>query len=82
MLNLLCKVGFHYGTWVYDSDAGQSAKCDQTRICRCGVQNFRVEHTVSHWESDGFFSDTKSGVCIRCKQLQNREREPTFSFRI
>jgi len=71
MLNLLCKVGRHHGTWVYDSK--QREKCTQTRIClRCGDQGDGVRHDVRHWRSNGLFEGTESGVCIRCRQSITR----------
>ena len=74
MLKLLCLVGWHNGPWVeYAPDAGRSVTCRESRIClRCGVRDYRILHDVQHWKSDGFFSLTVSGVCIRCKQSQSR----------
>ena len=52
---LLCKVGWHQGTWVYDSGP---VECAQTSICqRCDHQGYRIRHDVQHWESDGSRTD-------------------------
>ena len=32
----------------------------------------RDVHSVKDWESDGFFSGTESGVCIRCDHVESR----------
>jgi len=70
VLNLLCKVGWHYGTWGYDSGPEGTVKCGQTRICRgCLEPGFRVRHDM-HWRSDGWFKSTESGVCMRCEQSE------------
>ena len=71
MLNLLCKVGWHHGTWAFDSGP---VNCSQTRICRrCGVQSSKDFHNVEHWESIGSF--TECGSCERCGIIVTR----TFS---
>lgn len=67
---IACTFSFHHGLWEYDSHG----QCSQTRICiGCGEQNFRIEHDVKDWESDGFFSSQETGVCERCKQSQTRK---------
>ena len=72
MLGLLCEVGWHHRTWVYNS---RTQKCAQTRICRrCGDQGYRVRHEVDHWESDVEVKYVEIGVCIRCEQWQYRNK--------
>ena len=75
LMNLLCKVGFHRGSWVYDSGTGQ---CAQTRICpQCDERSYRVRHDVLYWQSGGSFSRMESGVCINCQGSQTRiKRSP------
>jgi len=82
-MNVLCKVGWHRGTWVYDADRRQfdprynefrmMVICSQTRTCeRCDAESFRVRHDVRDWESVS--SDTESGRCARCQQRVPRQR--------
>lgn len=61
------------GTWAWGT---QRSLCSQTRIClRCGEKSSRIEHAVEHWTPNGWFSSTESGVCIRCKRRQTRDRD-------
>ena len=70
MLNPLCKVGWHYGSWGYDSG---TVECAQTLICRgCGEQSSRIRHEVDHWDSGS--SEKESAVCIHCKQIMTRKK--------
>ena len=53
-MNLLCKVGWHHGTWVYDSGpveffAREDVGCAQTRICRrCGLTGVNGQNRLIH----------------------------------
>jgi len=72
ILALLCKVGWRQDTWVYDPEI-----CDQTYTCpQCGKQRSREQHDVRVWKSDGFFTNTMSGLCVRSKQGQSRQKPP------
>ena len=76
MSRLLCKVGWHQSTWVYDSGP---VECAQTSICqRCDEKSSRVWHDVRHWGSVPESSDKESGVCERCDQSQTRDKPYSY----
>lgn len=50
MLQLLCNIGWHHGTWTYVPES-----CDQVNTCpACGKQRSREQHDVRDRQSDGW----------------------------
>ena len=77
---LRCKLGWHYGDWVFKPDRLEKlpgitrvrtvGSCVLVRNCvLCGTKSSKFQHDVEHWESNGLFSIKESGRCARRTQI-------------
>ena len=78
MLQLLCNIGWHHGTWTY-----VPGSCDQVNTCpACGKQRSREQHNVRDRQSDGFnrfLQSMQRGLCVRCNQWQRQRKPPVVT---